>query len=90
MHNPLQHVPGYWMNETSGVLKPAIMAYLTHRPMTDSDIAAMRAYLRQWIDSPVWLGTAIDQMREDVDTLTSRETIHAWLDRALQAGIDPL
>ena len=38
----------YWMYETSGVLRPAIEAYFSGL-MTDQHIAAMRAYLRQWI-----------------------------------------
>jgi hypothetical protein len=28
--------PGYWMNETSGVLRPAIEAYLNHDELTAS------------------------------------------------------
>lgn len=40
-------VPGFWMNETSGVLRPAVEAYLRREPMTPNQIAAMRAYLRQ-------------------------------------------
>lgn len=26
--------PGYWMNETSGVLRPAVKAYLEHDELT--------------------------------------------------------
>jgi hypothetical protein len=37
-------VPGYWMYETSGVLRPAIENYLNNRPMSPENIAAMRAY----------------------------------------------
>ena len=37
--------PGYWKHETSGVLRPAVEAYLGGGPMTGSQIAAMRAYL---------------------------------------------
>lgn len=85
-------VPGYWMHETSGVLRPAIEAYLRHEPMTAQHIAAMRAYLRQWIDAPDWLGTdvVIAELRAGIDALTSREAIDKWLDLALDQGIDPL
>ncbi|MEI9971101.1 MAG: hypothetical protein WDO73_03055 [Ignavibacteriota bacterium] len=48
--------PKFWMYETSGVLRPAIEAYLHNRPMTVGQIALMRVYLRQWIMSPVWQG----------------------------------
>jgi hypothetical protein len=46
--------PGYWLHESSGVPRPAVEAYLAGEPMAEAQIAAMRAYLRQWIGSPVW------------------------------------
>lgn len=85
-----QQAPGYWMHETSGVLRPAITAFLRHESMTAEQIAAMRAYLRQWIAAPAWVGPEIVGLREGIDELTSRAAIEAWLDRALKVGIDPL
>lgn len=82
--------PGYWMDETSGVLRPAVTAYLSGGPMTDEQVAAMRAYLRQWISSPAWLGDGIAALRADIDSLTSRDAISNWLAAAEQWGIDPL
>lgn len=80
---------GYWMHETSGVLAPAVKAYLAGGAMTAGQIAAMRAYLRQWMRGP-WWGEDIDALRAGLDGLTSRAAIAAWLHRALDAGIDPL
>ena len=82
--------PGFWMHETSGVLRPAIQAYLLGQPMTAGDIAAMRAYLRQWIAWPAWQGPQIDTLRRSVDGLGSRAAIDHWLNLAEAAGIDPL
>jgi hypothetical protein len=82
--------PGYWMYETSGALRPAIVAYLNHDEMTPAEIAAMRAYLRQWIMADSWQGPAIDALRTAIDGLTSRQAIHRWLARALDENIDPL
>ena len=48
-------IPGYWMYETSGVLRPAVGAYLRAEPMTDEQIAAMRAYLRLRIAEKEWI-----------------------------------
>jgi hypothetical protein len=78
------------MYETSGALRPAIVAYLQGEPMSDEMIAAMRAYLRQWIAAPVWAGPEIDALRAAVDGLTSRQAIRRWLDIALDENIDPL
>lgn len=91
--------PKYWMNETSGVLKPVVEAYLRNEPLTLRDVAIMRAYLRQWIMSPVWdmnprqtradaLG--LSALRERLDTIASRDDIERWLAAALESGIDPL
>ena len=80
---------GYWMHETSGVLRPAVEAYLSGRPMTEDQIAAMRAYLRRWIYAPGWDGE-IDELRERIEGLISRKAITAWLDDAGAIGIDPL
>lgn len=84
-------MPGFWMYESTGVLRPAVEAYLNGREMTDGQVGAMRAYLRQWIADPSWTGgTAVSNLREAVDTLDSRGSIHAWLELAGQIGIDPL
>ena len=96
---PAGMTPGYWMHETSGVLRPAIEAYLSDATMTDEQIAALRAYLRQWIMSPAWDANphADDATRKKlvflrrwINGLTSREVIEAWLSEAEKIGIDPL
>lgn len=82
--------PGYWMNETSGVLRPAVKAYLERDELTGEAIAALRAYFRQWINAPAFRGADIDELRQGVDGLKSRPAIEAWLDKAMAAGVDPL
>ncbi len=81
--------PFYWMFETTGALRPAVEAYLNHEEMTEPQIAALRAYLRQWIAGP-FKGPAIDRLRLAVDALLSRVAISRWLDAAMDEGIDPL
>jgi hypothetical protein len=82
--------PGYWMNEETGVLRPAIEAYLRDEPMTGEQIAAMRLYLRQWINAPVWSGPEIGPLRRAIDGLTTKDAIGQWLNDADDAGMDPL
>jgi hypothetical protein len=86
----LTAAPGYWMHETSGVLRPAILAYLDGRTLSTADVAAIRAYLRQWIEPDVWTGADIEALRAGIDRLHDRAAINAWLTCALVAGIDPL
>jgi hypothetical protein len=58
--------------------------------MSEAHVAAMRAYLRQWIMAPVWDGFEIMSLRKGIDALTSRAAIHRWLVCALAVEIDPL
>lgn len=91
--------PGYWMHETSGVLRPAVEAYLAGAVLTPEQIAALRAYLRQWIMSPVWdenphatVGdqARLDRLRGAIERLTDRPAIERWLGDASIAALDPL
>jgi hypothetical protein len=91
--------PGYWIHETTGVLRPAVQAYLFHEPMTEQHIAAMLAYLRQWIESSAWDANPfggseyrdrLAELRAETYGLTSREAIDSWLAKAESIGIDPL
>jgi len=86
----MDDAPGYWMYEQSGVLIPVVQAYLSDHPLTLKEIATMRAYLRQWISAPGFIGPDIDDLRERVDGLTSREAIADWIADAVSAGADPL
>lgn len=83
-------LPGYWQHETSGVLRPAVVAYLHGEPMTPEQIAAMRTYLRQWIFAPAWRGADVNTLRARVDGLVSVDSIDRWLRDAVECGIDPL
>lgn len=87
--------PRLWRFETSGILRPAVEAYLAGGPLAPSSIALLRDYLRQWIFSPVWdenpAGSAwLDGLRDGINSLTTRAQIAMWIARATEAGIDPL
>lgn len=84
------NVPGYWMNETSGVLRPAVEAFLRGGPMTAEQVAAMRAYLRQWIAGDWGTGSTLDALRESVHDINSRAAIDRWIEVATDFGADPL
>jgi hypothetical protein len=81
--------PGFWMDETSGVLRPAVEAYLNHDAMTPAQIAAMRAYLRQWMQGD-WMGDGIDDLRNGVNDITNQTALRRWLQSAYDLSIDPL
>jgi hypothetical protein len=79
------------MHETSGQLRPVVMAYLVGAPLNPREIAIMRAYLRQWINSEVWAPTEdICWLRAEVGAIETPQELYAWLDRAELAFVDPL
>jgi hypothetical protein len=90
--------PKYWMHETSGQLAAAIQRYLrSRRLMKVRDVAMMRAYFRQWINSPVWdqnphesSRANLGELRRTVEEIVSVEGIDMWLRLAEHAGLDPL
>ena len=92
--------PKYWRNETSGVLATAIMRYLERREaLTVRDIALIRAYIVQWIDSPVWEANPhmhdeerchLTALRREAREVSTVALLDAWIDEALRQGHDPL
>jgi hypothetical protein len=95
--------PKYWMYETGGKLVPAMERYLKGEPAEPDDVNLIRAYLRQWIDSPVWddgvdlgipadpiEGVTLDDLRRKVREIRTRLDIDVWLADALDLAIDPL
>ena len=83
-------VPGYWMNETSGVLEPVVRRYLGGHELEPAELATMRAYLRQWIGAPGFVGPDIAHLREGLDGITTTAALRAWMGEAFDAGVDPL
>ena len=85
--------PAYWMRETSGVLAPAVRAYLSASAdggeLTPSHVDALRAYLRQWMAAD-WRGDEVPALRDRIGGLTRVASFTRWFAAALVIGIDPL
>jgi len=92
--------PGYWMQEVGGELIPAVKRYLEGTdPLSVRDVALIRAYLVQWIDSPVWdlnpygndsLSEELKELRRAAPELRNRRQIEHWVEVAADWGMDPL
>jgi hypothetical protein len=79
---------GYWMNETSGVLRPIVERYLNGGDLDDAAIAIMRAYLPQWMEGEAWFGAAM--LRTRVAAIATTADLRDWLNAAAEIGVDPL
>lgn len=91
--------PHYWPYETSGILRPVIEAYLAHQPLDREQVAILRDYLVQWIMAPVWDHNPhadmserrwLNGMRLRAFALMTQAEINAWVDDAVDGGLDPL
>jgi hypothetical protein len=91
--------PKYWRDETGGELVPAMERYIKRKDLSLRDLVLIRAYLRQWIESPAWdLNPHSDEhsaanlklLRESATKLFRRADIEEWIRAALEIGIDPL
>jgi len=87
--NPWPTLPGYWMHETSGVLRPIVLKYLEGQPLEVDEVVTMRAYLRQWMAADL-RGSSVAELRERIEEICTVAELRSWLDDALDAGIDPL
>jgi len=83
--------PKYWMYETSGVLKPAVQAYVKGKRLSAHEISLLKAYLWQWVQSPVWAPSgSLEGLRLRVAAITNQEDVHASIAVAVKLGMDPL
>lgn len=95
---PEKQHPKYWKHETTGRLRPVIEAYYDGRQLTAIGCALLRAYLDQWIQSPVWDLPPIEayyraelaKLRRSVRALKTGLDIREWLSAANRIGIEPL
>ena len=91
-------IPGYWMNEEGGELKPAIERYLNNCA-DRADVPILRAYLRQWVCATVWDENPhrvsgrygmLALLRQRVNEIRTVADVHEFLELLELEGIDPL
>lgn len=85
--------PGYWPNETSGVLVPVITRYLNGEPLDAAQVRIMKSYLAQWVNAPVWRsagGNGLEELRAQVKRIETEAQLHAAIEAITDFGMDPL
>ena len=88
------------MYETGVELKAAVQHYLVEpNAITMREVALMRAYVVQWIDSPAWDANPnastesivmLDALRRQARRIAGTADLQKWIHDALAEGIDPL
>jgi hypothetical protein len=84
--------PKYWTFEPPE-LSVAVQAYTAGKDLTVRDVLLMRAYLKQWVDSPAWGDEGLQwlaELRERVRAIASRDDIAQALSIMTALRMDPL
>jgi hypothetical protein len=99
-HNGL---PGYWRDEKSG-LPAEVEAFISHRaaqgpePSPDQ-LRRLCSYIQYFVNAPRWeencsqdegMLAELHQLKARAQTLASAESIHRWLEEAMDLGLDPI
>src|SRR5262245_26040162 len=88
-------LPHYWPNEKTGVLRAAVGAYLEREEVHPLFLA----YLEYVIHAPCWAKNpaadasyhaSLARLRHQIRLAHTPAEVAAWLERALDLGIDPL
>ncbi len=96
---PAPKPPGHWKDEGGEQFAPAITRYLKRERLSNHEVGLIRAYLVQWIDSPVWDQSAVMQdagrtelaeLRRAAAKITNRKAIDEWIEVATDWGMNPL
>lgn len=83
--------PVYWYDDASPVLKQAIAAYLSKKPLSESEILSVKLYLQQFIGVTAWeITDEIINLRTSAEAIATVKDIDNWIDDANLNGIDPL
>jgi hypothetical protein len=90
---PPEHpdAPKYWMHETSGALEPVVRDYLNGNRLSPEQVKLMRAYLYQWVNSPVWAPSGtLEVLRLAVAGIENQWGIAKCIEGMELLGMDPL
>lgn len=88
--------PLRWQDDVTGVLPEAVHTFFGVqgcKPLTSERLDLLREYAEYYINAPCWLidgNEAIwTQLREEIQHITTRDALEAWLMKALYVTIDP-
>lgn len=83
--------PKYWMHEASGALEPVILAFLHDEELDEAQVKLMKAYLWQWVKSPVWAPSGpLEALRLRVAAIETYQDVAQAVHALTEEGMDPL
>jgi hypothetical protein len=82
--------PRFWMEEDSGLLAPAVDAYINGEKLDAQQLELLQLYLRQFLERAVLTGAANrNKLLARVARLRSAHDIERFADELAEWGVEP-
>ncbi len=70
-----------------------VFAFLDGQPLTDVQLEMVRDFCEYYIFAPCWQTQGAEEqfqrLREQIQTIGTRQELEVWLHESLEVGIDP-
>ncbi len=79
--------PRFWMEEQTGVLENAVETYLNGDPLSSAQLAAIKVYLKQFVERAPLAGDAkVHLLVQKIDRLRTTREIEDFADEVAEFG----
>ncbi|MBA3948157.1 MAG: hypothetical protein H0X37_26855 [Herpetosiphonaceae bacterium] len=81
--------PRFWMEEQTGVLSAAVEAYLDGQRLKPDQLAAIKVYLKQYVERAVLAGAAkVPLLVSKIDKIKSNGDLERFADEVAELGAE--
>ena len=85
----VQNPPRFWMEEQTGVLEQAVEAYMAGERLTEKHLAALKIYLKQYIQRAPLAGDAsVPRLVQKIDRIKTTHDVENFADEAAEYGAE--
>jgi hypothetical protein len=86
----VERPPHFWMTEQSGLLEPAVEAYLNGEPLSAAALDLIKQYLRQYLERALMAGAANrGALLRRTEALRNSREIERFADELSEYGVEP-
>jgi hypothetical protein len=86
----VERPPHFWMTEQSGLLEPAVEAYLNGEALSPAELDLIKQYLRQYIERAMMSGEANrGALLRRAEALRNSRDIERFADELSEYGVEP-
>ncbi|HEX5689055.1 MAG TPA: hypothetical protein VFX76_03590 [Roseiflexaceae bacterium] len=86
----VERPPHFWMTEQSGVLEPAVEAYLNGEALSTAALGLIKQYLHQYIERALMAGEANrGALLRRVEALRNSRDVERFAEELSEYGVEP-